>query len=187
MSGIKRIGLREVRALKPGEIIWDSAVAGFGARRQQGPGVTFFVKYRTAEGRQRWHKIGRHGAPWTPETAREEAKKVLGAKTPEDEAFINLVGGVGNNNEELFDSAAFFEQRKELGGTLFPESGVDAAAPGAGGERGEFYRNLTSEITAMQINTLLGERRPMEKPLFLNGLVPTRDGMHWAVPVAARV
>jgi integrase len=78
MSGIKRIGLREVRALKPGEIIWDAAVAGFGARRQQGPGVTFFVKYRTAEGRQRWHKIGRHGAPWTPETAREEAKKVLG-------------------------------------------------------------------------------------------------------------
>jgi integrase len=78
MSGTKRIGLREVRALKPGEIIWDAAVAGFGARRQQGPGVTFFVKYRTAEGRQRWHKVGRHGAPWTPETAREEAKKVLG-------------------------------------------------------------------------------------------------------------
>lgn len=113
-----------------------------------------------------------------------EAKKVLGAKTPEDEAFINLVGGVGNNNEELFDSAAFFEKRKELGGTLFPEAGTEPAAPAAGGERGEFYRKLTSEITAMQINTLLGERRPSEKPLFQNGLVPTRDGMHWAVAVA---
>jgi hypothetical protein len=87
----------------------------------------------------------------------------------------------------LFDSAAFFEKRKELGGTLFPEAGAEPAAPAAGGERGEFYRNLTSEITAMQINTLLGERRPTEKPLFPNGLVPTRDGMHWSVPVAARV
>ncbi len=29
----KRIGLREVRALKPGEIVWDTAVPGFGARR----------------------------------------------------------------------------------------------------------------------------------------------------------
>lgn len=110
-----------------------------------------------------------------------EAKKVLGAKTPEDQAFINLVGGVGNNNEELYDAASFFEKRKELGGTLFPEAGREPAAPAAGGERGEFYRKLTSEITAMQINTLLGERRPLEHPLFENGLVPTRDGMHWAV------
>jgi hypothetical protein len=31
-----------------------------------------------AEGRQRWHKIGRHGAPWTPEKAREEAVCILG-------------------------------------------------------------------------------------------------------------
>jgi hypothetical protein len=27
----KRIGLRDVRALKPGETIWDAAVPGFGA------------------------------------------------------------------------------------------------------------------------------------------------------------
>jgi integrase len=36
------------------------------------------VFYRTAEGRQRWHTIGRHGAPWTPETARKEAQRILG-------------------------------------------------------------------------------------------------------------
>jgi len=34
--------------------------------------------YRTKEGRQRWFTIGKHGAPWTPETAREEAKRLLG-------------------------------------------------------------------------------------------------------------
>ena len=74
----RKIGLREVRALKPRQTIWDAAVAGFGARRQQSPAVSYVLIYRTQEGRQRWHTIGRHGAPWTPETAREEAKRLLG-------------------------------------------------------------------------------------------------------------
>jgi integrase len=79
MAGRKRIGLREVRALGVGEIVWDAAVAGFHARRQRGAAVTYSVFYRTREGRQRWHKIGRHGAPWTPEKAREEAVRILGS------------------------------------------------------------------------------------------------------------
>jgi integrase len=78
MAEKKRIGLREVRALKPGETIWDATVIGFHARRQQGMAVTYSVFYRTKEGRQRWQKIGRHGAPWTPEKAREEALRILG-------------------------------------------------------------------------------------------------------------
>jgi integrase len=73
-----RIGLREVRALGLNEIIWDTSVRGFHARRQRGPAVTYAAFYRTKEGRQRWHKIGRHGAPWTPEKAREEALRILG-------------------------------------------------------------------------------------------------------------
>jgi integrase len=78
MSGRKRIGLREVRALRPGEIVWDAAVTGLAVRRQKSEAVTYLVKYRTKERRQRWHVIGRHGAPWTPETARQEARRVLG-------------------------------------------------------------------------------------------------------------
>src|ERR1700756_3982310 len=62
----KRIGLREVRSLRPGEIVWDATVAGFAARRQKGDAVAYVLKYRTAEGRQRWHTIGRHGAPGRP-------------------------------------------------------------------------------------------------------------------------
>src|ERR1700675_3819701 len=77
MAG-KRIGLREVRALAPSETIWDAAVPGFGARRQNGDAVAYVLKFRTAEGRQRWHTIGRHGAPWTPDTARNEARRLLG-------------------------------------------------------------------------------------------------------------
>jgi integrase len=77
MSG-KRLGLKEIRALAAGETVWDAAVPSFGARRQKGPAVAYVLKFRTAEGRQRWHTIGRHGAPWTPDTAREEAKRLLG-------------------------------------------------------------------------------------------------------------
>jgi integrase len=40
--------------------------------------VSYVLFYRTSEGRQRWYTIGRHGAPWTPETARDEAKQLLG-------------------------------------------------------------------------------------------------------------
>jgi len=73
----RRVGLRQVRALKPGEIVWDRALSGFGARRQKSEAVSYFLLYRNKSGRQRWYTIGRHGA-WTPETARDEAKRLLG-------------------------------------------------------------------------------------------------------------
>lgn len=68
----KTIGLREVRALKPGQRIWDAKVPGFYARRQKGPAVTYGVFYRTKEGRDRWPMIGRHGV-WTPDSPRQGA------------------------------------------------------------------------------------------------------------------
>ena len=78
MVEAKKIGLREVKALKPGEVAWDPTLPGFGVRRQRSEVVAYFLKSRTTEGRQRWHTIGRHGAPWTPDTARDEAKRLLG-------------------------------------------------------------------------------------------------------------
>jgi hypothetical protein len=30
-----RIGQRHIKALRPGQVVWDSAVIGFGARRQR--------------------------------------------------------------------------------------------------------------------------------------------------------
>jgi integrase len=78
MAVRQRIGLRQIRALEPGDIVWDASLSGFGARRQKSEAVSYVLYYRTGEGRQRWYTIGRHGAPWTPETAREEAKRLLG-------------------------------------------------------------------------------------------------------------
>ena len=59
-----------------GEEIWDAAVAGLRRTPPERRAVAYVLIYRTGEGRQRWHTIGRHGAPWTPETAREEARRV---------------------------------------------------------------------------------------------------------------
>jgi hypothetical protein len=74
------ISVRAVQALAPGEALWDAghreAVRGFGVRRQVGA-ATYVIKYR-ALGRQRFLTIGPHGAPWTPEKARREAKRLLG-------------------------------------------------------------------------------------------------------------
>src|SRR5215469_7855320 len=78
MAVRNRIGLRQVRALQPGQTIWDASLAGFGARRQKSEAVSYVLFYRTTEGRQRWFTIGKHGAPWTPDSAREEAKRLLG-------------------------------------------------------------------------------------------------------------
>jgi integrase len=78
MANARRIGLREVRALGPGEELWDSVVPGFVARRQKGTSVAYVLMYRTREGRRRRYTIGRHGVPWTPDGAREEARRLVG-------------------------------------------------------------------------------------------------------------
>ena len=100
----KRIGLREVRGLKPGQTIWDGAVAGFGARCQRSALPSYFLFYRTWEGRQRWLTIGRHGSPWTPETARAEAQRILGeVKKGEDPAAAKQARRRAANVSELCD------------------------------------------------------------------------------------
>src|SRR3954451_19094102 len=79
MTNKKRIGIREISALCQNTTIWDTEVSCFGARRQKSEAISYIVFYRTAENRQRFHTIGRHGAPWTPEMARKEARRVLGS------------------------------------------------------------------------------------------------------------
>lgn len=71
-----RITLTRILNLNPGDQLFDSEVKGFGARCQA-RGASYFLKTRV-NGRQKFFTIGRHGQPWTPETARKEALKLLG-------------------------------------------------------------------------------------------------------------
>lgn len=63
MRPLKRITKRQVDALKPGNLLWDGTVRGFGIRCQQAAKV--YVLKTRVRGKQRWFTIGKHGAPWT--------------------------------------------------------------------------------------------------------------------------
>jgi integrase len=75
-----RITKEMVDSLQLDQVEWDQELRGFGVRRRAGA-TSYVLKYRVGggrRGRQRWHTIGKHGSPWTPETARREAKRLLG-------------------------------------------------------------------------------------------------------------
>jgi integrase len=65
-----------VDQLPNGAFLWDTLVKGFGARRQT-QDAFYLLRYRM-NGAQKFISIGRHGSPWTPDTARAEAKRLLG-------------------------------------------------------------------------------------------------------------
>ncbi len=70
---------RFVEAVEPeakGQAIWDDELPGFGLRVYPSGKRSYIVQYR-ARGRSRRYTIGLHGV-WTPETARREAKALLG-------------------------------------------------------------------------------------------------------------
>ncbi len=78
-----RITKRAVDAAKPGErdtYLWDTALSGFGLKVTPTGGKVYLVQFRLGgrKGRTRRVTIGRHGSPWTPESARNEAKRLLG-------------------------------------------------------------------------------------------------------------
>jgi integrase len=58
---------------------WDAELKGFGVRCRPS-GAKYYILKMRAGGRQRWLTIGRHGSPWTPDTARREAIRLLGVK-----------------------------------------------------------------------------------------------------------
>jgi integrase len=60
-------------------VIWDREIKGFGIRCRESGAKYYVLKLRVG-GRQRWLTIGRHGSPWTPDSARREARRLLGLK-----------------------------------------------------------------------------------------------------------
>lgn len=72
----KKITLKSVKDMKPGDTIWDSELRGFGVRYRQ-EGRFFMLKY-SINGRQRFYTIGEWNGDLTPEKARGEAEKLRG-------------------------------------------------------------------------------------------------------------
>lgn len=75
-ASTRRITIKVVDAMGPGQIVWDTEVRGFGVRCQRAKKV--YVLKASIAGKQRWFSTGEHGAPWTPDTARKEAQRRWG-------------------------------------------------------------------------------------------------------------
>jgi integrase len=73
-----KITKRNVDRLQSG-VVWDGEIKGFGVRCRAS-GAKYYVLKMRVGGRQRWITIGRHGSPWTPDTSRREARRLLGLK-----------------------------------------------------------------------------------------------------------
>jgi hypothetical protein len=73
---VAKITLNVVKTFPRDTIVWDRDVKGFGVRRQR-QAINYILKSRI-RGRDHWFAIGTHGVPWTPDTARQEAKRMLG-------------------------------------------------------------------------------------------------------------
>jgi len=69
------ITLTAIEKIQPKDTLWDTKVAGFGVRRQK-DSISYILKTRV-NGRQKLITIGKHGSPWTPETARKKAQSLL--------------------------------------------------------------------------------------------------------------
>src|SRR5688572_13607293 len=60
--------------------LWDGKLGGFGVRLRPTTGRKYYFVKLYAGKRQRWITIGEHGAPWTAESARSEAMRLLGIR-----------------------------------------------------------------------------------------------------------
>jgi integrase len=58
-------------------VLWDTEIPRFGLRVRRAGSRIYVVRLRV-DGRQRWYTIGPHGDPWTPDTARKEAERIIG-------------------------------------------------------------------------------------------------------------
>lgn len=60
----------------PGRVIWDKQLIGFGLKINENS-KTYIFQYRMGGrgSRSRTLTIGKHGSPWTPDLARNEAER----------------------------------------------------------------------------------------------------------------
>ena len=58
------------------KFIWDETLKGFGVKCTPAGRKVYVAQYRLA-GTIKRYTIGRHGSPWTPDTARKEAEWAL--------------------------------------------------------------------------------------------------------------
>jgi integrase len=82
IQGVKgKITLKSVNAMPPigDAFLWDTTVSGFGVKRTGAGDRIYLLQYRMAGrgSKTTRYTIGKHGSPWTPDAARQEARAIL--------------------------------------------------------------------------------------------------------------
>jgi integrase len=88
-GSITKRAVDAAKAARTDLFLWDRTLRGFGVKVTPSGRKVYIVQYRIGgrHGRTRRYTIGEHGSPWTPHTARQEAKRILGeAKAGRDPA-----------------------------------------------------------------------------------------------------
>jgi integrase len=160
------ITIRAVQAMKPGEIIWDSKLPGFGARRQLNA-VSYILKFRL-HGLQRFVTLGRHGI-LTPDEARRKAKRMLGSVadgadpiTPRSDAVGLVIEGYlsgwasKSQRANTFKHTEYYLRRLWRGLHHLPVSGI---------KRRDVARGL-AEIEAAHSRVVAGRARTALSGMF---------------------
>jgi integrase len=93
-----KLSKRSIDGIAPGLkrfTVWDTELTGFGLDVTPGGAKVYVLKYKIA-GRQRWLTIGRHGSPWTPDMARNEAMRLR----------VDIARGIDPGEKRDLDRAA---------------------------------------------------------------------------------
>jgi integrase len=151
--------------------LWDPQCVGFGARRQRGS-VFFYVRYRL-NGEQVVKSIGRNGH-WTCDTARNEAKRLLGIVATGVDPFSQPLSAEGFGNE-----VERYLARKSL--ALKPRALTEvvryltkSAAP--------LHRLRLADIDRRKIAALLAEIETNSGPIARNRARAALSGFYtWAI------
>jgi integrase len=152
-------------------VLWDTELKGFGVRVRSTGAKTYILHYRPGGGRSaplRKLTIGRHGSPWTPYTARVEAKRLLGlVASGEDPAQQRFAGRRAMTVAELCDLYLTEGAAHKKASTLKVDRGriVHHIKPLLGDERVEDLSR--ADVERMMINVKTGKairrRDPSEK------------------------
>src|SRR5262245_15464616 len=100
--------------MKPGELIWDNRLHGFGARRLQNA-VAYVLKF-CLHGIQRFITLGRYGV-LTPDEARRKAKRMLGSAADGTDPAVPKGDAIGAVVDEYLAYAAKSQRPSSYGDT----------------------------------------------------------------------
>ena len=169
---VSKITLRTIAALAPGTYVSDAIVQGFGVRCQK-EAAYYYLRFRK-NGTQYMKSIGRHGSPWTPDTARNEAKRLLGLAVGGDGPFARPLA-----TESFGREVARYLERKH---TMMKPRAFEEVERHLTNHAAPLHRLRLSEIDRRIIAQCLGEIETDRGPVARNRVRSSLSAFFgWAV------